>query len=152
VLAEALLGRGSRAVEYYLESCPAAQNGIAETRLMEPYVYSQFTESVDSPFEGRSHVHWLTGTASTVMVGCVEGILGLRPDIGGLLLSPAIPAGWKSFTMEKVFRSSKLNIKVNNPDGKESGCKKLTVNGETMEGCYIPASILKAENEIILDM
>jgi len=157
ILAEALLGRGSRAVEYYLESCPSAQNNIAETRLMEPYVYSQFTESTDSPFEGRSHVHWLTGTASTVMVGCVEGILGLRPDIEGLRLSPAIPSSWKSFTMEKIFRSKKLNIKVNNPDGKESsnqgsGCKKLTVNGEAMEGNYIPASVLKAENEIVLEM
>jgi cellobiose phosphorylase len=152
ILAEALLGRGERAVEYYLESCPAAQNNIAETRLMEPYVYSQFTESSDSPFEGRSHVHWLTGTASTVMVGSVEGILGLRPDIDGLRLSPAIPGAWKSFTMEKVFRGKKLNIKVNNADGKESGCKKLTVNGETMQGDYIPASVLKAENEVVLEM
>jgi cellobiose phosphorylase len=152
VLAEALLGRGGRALEYYLESCPSAQNGIAETRLLEPYVYSQFTESVDSPFEGRSHVHWLTGTASTVMVGCVEGILGLRPDISGLRLSPAVPASWKSFTMEKVFRGSKLSIKVNNPDGHESGCKKLTVNGTVAEGNYIPASILKAENEVVLEM
>ena len=24
--------------------------------------------------------NWLTGTASTVMVGCVEGILGMRPE------------------------------------------------------------------------
>ncbi len=152
ILAEALLGHGNRAVEYYLESCPAAQNEIAETRLMEPYAYSQFTESQDSPFEGRSHVHWLTGTASTVMVGSVEGILGLRPDIEGLRLSPAIPSSWKSFTMEKSFRGKKLNIKVNNPDGRESGCKKLTVNGKAAEGNYIPASILKAENEIILDM
>jgi len=152
ILAEALLGRGGRAVEYYLESCPAAQNGIAETRLMEPYVYSQFTESTDSPFEGRSHVHWLTGTASTVMVGSVEGILGLRPDIDGLRLAPAIPSSWKTLTMEKVFRGKKLNIKVNNPGGAESGCKKLTVNGVAMEGNYIPASALKAENEVVLDM
>ncbi|MCL2801994.1 MAG: N,N'-diacetylchitobiose phosphorylase [Treponema sp.] len=152
ILAEALLGRGGRAVEYYLESCPAAQNDIAEIRLMEPYVYSQFTESSESPFEGRSHVHWLTGTASTVMVGSVEGILGLRPDIDGLRLAPAIPSSWKSFTMEKVFRGCKLNIKVNNPDGKESGCKKLTVNGTAMEGNYIPASVLKSENEIILEI
>jgi len=67
--------------------------------------------------------------------------------------------------MEKSFRGKKLNIKVNNPDGHESGCKKLTVNGTAMEpqpspqgegspleGNYIPASILKPENEIILDM
>jgi cellobiose phosphorylase len=152
ILAEALLGRGGRAMEYYLESCPAAQNEIADTRLMEPYAYSQFTESVDSPFEGRSHVHWLNGTASTVMVGCVEGILGLRPDLEGLRLSPAVPASWKSFTIEKSFRGSKLKIKVNNPDGRESGCKKLTVNGAAMEGDYIPTGVLKAENEIVLDM
>ncbi|MDR0316689.1 MAG: N,N'-diacetylchitobiose phosphorylase, partial [Treponema sp.] len=139
ILAEALLGRGSRAFEYYLESCPAAQNDIAQTRLLEPYVYSQFTESVDSPFEGRSHVHWLTGTASTVMVGCVEGILGLRPEIDGLRVSPAIPPGWKSFTMEKIFRGSKLNIKVQNPEGREGGCRKMTVNGTAVEGSFIPA-------------
>ncbi|MCL2179985.1 MAG: N,N'-diacetylchitobiose phosphorylase [Treponema sp.] len=152
ILAEALLGRGSRAVEYYLESCPAAQNSIADTRLLEPYVYSQFTESVDSPFEGRSHVHWLTGTASTVMVGSVEGILGLRPDIDGIRLAPAVPSSWKSITIKKVFRGCKLNIKVNNPSGNECGCKKLTVNGAAMEGNYIPASILKPENEVVLDM
>ncbi|MCL2276415.1 MAG: N,N'-diacetylchitobiose phosphorylase [Treponema sp.] len=152
ILAEALLGRGGRAVEYYLESCPAAQNDIADTRLMEPYVYSQFTESTDSPFEGRSHVHWLTGTASTVMVGCVEGILGLRPDIDGLRIAPAIPAGWKSLTLVKTFRGCKLNIKINNPGGLESGCKKMSINGQVMDSNYIPASILKAENEIVLDM
>jgi cellobiose phosphorylase len=152
ILAEALLGRGSRAFEYYLESCPAAQNGIAQTRLMEPYVYSQFTEGVESPFEGRSHVHWLTGTASTVMVGCVEGILGLRPDINGLRLSPAIPQSWKSFTMEKVFRGSKLRIKVLNSEGRESGCRSLTVNGTKVDGNYIPASILQKENEIVMEM
>jgi len=152
ILAEALLGRGGRAFEYYLESCPAAQNPIAQTRLLEPYVYSQFTESVDSPFEGRSHVHWLTGTASTVMVGCVEGILGLRPDINGLRLSPAVPASWKNFTMEKTFRGKKLRIQVQNPQGRESGCRKLTVNGVEMADNYISASVLKADNEIILEM
>jgi cellobiose phosphorylase len=152
ILAEALLGRGNRAVEYYLESCPSAQNDISEIRTLEPYVYSQFTESLDSPFEGRSHVHWLTGTASTVMVGCVEGILGLRPDIDGLKFSPAVPSSWKSFTIEKSFRGKKLNIKVNNPSGNESGCKKLTVNGKVMEGGYIPASVLNVENEVIMEM
>lgn len=39
----------------------------------EPYCYGQFTEGKASKHFGRSHVHWLTGTASTVMVGCVEG-------------------------------------------------------------------------------
>jgi len=107
-------------------------------------------------------VHWLTGTASTVMVGCVEGILGLRPDINGLRLSPAVPSTWKHFSIEKTFRGSKLRIQVQNPDGRESGCRKLTVNGTAVEGDgrqggghqggYIPASMLQADNEIVLEM
>ncbi len=82
ILAEALLGHGERAFAYFMENAPAAQNDIAEIRRIEPYCYGQFTEGRASVHHGRSHVHWLTGTASTVMVGCVEGILGLRPDVG----------------------------------------------------------------------
>ncbi|MCL2225061.1 MAG: N,N'-diacetylchitobiose phosphorylase [Defluviitaleaceae bacterium] len=152
ILAEALLGRGDRALEYYLESCPSAQSDIADIRLMEPYAYSQFTESTGSPFEGRSHVHWLTGTASTVMVGCVEGILGLRPDINGLQISPSVPADWKEFSMKKSFRGKNMNISVKNPDGKLAGCRKLTLNGKVMDGDYIPADALQAENEVVVEM
>jgi cellobiose phosphorylase len=97
-------------------------------------------------------VHWLTGTASTVMVGCVEGILGLRPDINGLRLSPAIPASWKSFTMEKTFRGKKLRVQIQNPQGRENGCRKLPVNGVEMADSYSPASALKADNEVMLEM
>ena len=61
-----------------MENAPSAQNDRAEIRELEPYCYGQFTEGKASPEFGRSHVHWLTGTASTVMVGCVEGILGMR--------------------------------------------------------------------------
>lgn len=152
ILAEALLGHGNRAFEYFMETSPAAQNENADVRVLEPYVHGQFTESVESPFEGRSHVHWLTGTASTVMVGCVEGILGLRPDSEGLRLSPAIPSEWHSFTMDKVFRGKKLHIVVNNPEGKEGGYQSCTLNGKVLEENYIPAKDLQDENEIILEL
>ena len=87
ILAEALCGHGERAFNYFLENAPAAQNDRAEIRQLEPYCYGQFTEGKASPNFGRSHVHWLTGTASTVMVGCVEGILGMRPDFYGLRIA-----------------------------------------------------------------
>ena len=83
ILAEALLGHGERAFRYFAESSPASFNDNADLRGIEPYVHSQFIEGADSPYAGRAHVHWLTGTASTVMVGCVEGILGLRPTPKG---------------------------------------------------------------------
>ena len=46
------------------------------------------------------------------MVGCVEGILGLRPDLDGLRLAPAIPREWTGFTMDKDFRGCRLHIRV----------------------------------------
>lgn len=152
ILAEALCGHGNRAFSYYKANSPAEQNGCAEIRKLEPYCYGQFTEGKDSPHFGRSHVHWLTGTASTMMVGAVEGILGVRPDLHGLRLSPSIPTAWDGFTMEKSFRGKKLHITVQNPAHKESGFTSLMLNGAAMPDNYIPADKLAAENEIVLTM
>ena len=81
ILAETLLGNGNRAYEYYKKCNPAQMNDKAEIRKIEPYVHGQFIEGKDSPYQGRAHVHWLTGTASTVMVGSVEGILGIKTNL-----------------------------------------------------------------------
>lgn len=150
ILAEALRGHGNRAFEYYSENCPAKQNDKAEIRVMEPYVYGQFTEGNESPYFGRSHVHWLTGTASTMMVGSVEGILGMRPDLSGLKIAPAIPSEWDALTIEKDFRGKHLTINIMNPSHKESGFTSMTVNGETYSEPYVPADKLKDTNIIEL--
>ena len=119
---------------------------------MEPYVHGQFTESTASPFAGRSHVHWLTGTASTVMVGCTEGICGIRPDAGGLRILPSIPSAWDGFTMKKRFRGKTLHITVQNPAHVESGVKEVTLNGKAVPDGYLPADALTEENEIVVVM
>ena len=152
ILAESLMGHGNRAFEYFNESSPASMNDKAEIRKLEPYCHGQFTESTESPFEGRAHVHWLTGTASTGRVGCVEGILGLRPDFDGLKISPSVSSDWKEFSMEKDFRGRKLHIQVQNPNGKESGVEKIVLNGQTIDGNYISADLLQDENRIIVYM
>lgn len=152
ILAEALMGHGDRAFMYFSENAPSMQNDRAGIRKLEPYCYGQFTEGKDSPHFGRSHVHWLTGTASTVMVGCVEGILGMRPDFYGLRIAPSIPKAWDQFTIEKDFRGKHLHIEVVNPDHKESGCTKLVVNGEVMDDNYIPVEKMTDDTSIKLYM
>ena len=152
ILAEAKLGRGDMAYQYWREACPAAYNDNAELRVMEPYVYGQFTEGKDSPFAGRSHVHWLTGTASTVMVGTVEGILGLVPNAEGLVIDPSIPSAWKSLTIDKTFRGKKLHITINNPNSAQHGVKSAVLNGEVLVGNLIPADKLSENNDIVIEM
>lgn len=152
ILAEAKLGRGNMAYKYWKEASPATYNGNAELREMEPYVYGQFVEGKDSPFAGRAHVHWLTGTASTVMVGTVEGILGLRPNAKGLVIDPSIPSEWKEFTMEKTFRGKRLNITVKNPNGSQSGVKSISVNGKKLAENLITEDILGDVNEVVVEL
>ena len=148
ILAESLLGHGNRAYRYWKEASPATYNDNAEHRCLEPYVYGQFVEGKDSPFAGRAHVHWLTGTASTVMVGTVEGILGMRPNADGLNINPSISSEWNGLKIRKSFRGKKLDITVDNSAHVESGVKELFLNGEKLEGCFVPADKLKDTNEI----
>lgn len=150
ILAESLLGHGDRAFDYFIESCPAAYNDRADLRECEPYVHSQFIEGRQTPQPGRAHVHWLTGTASTVMVGCVEGILGLRPTPDGILISPSIPRKWDGFTMEKIFRGKKLHITVDNAAHSEGGAKKVLLNGVEQANCFINACDLKEESDVVV--
>lgn len=152
ILAEAIAGHGDRAFEYFMETSPAAMNDKAEIRVIEPYAHGQFTESKASPFEGRSHVHWLTGTASTVMVGCVEGICGMCPDIEGLTIDPAIPSEWNGFTIEKTFRGKQLSIEITNPEHVQSGVIETVLNGENLKSNFIPADKLKETNKITVVM
>ena len=152
ILAESKLGRGDKAYKYWKEAAPAAYNDRAERREMEPYVYGQFVEGKDSPFAGRAHVHWLTGTASTVMVGTVEGILGLKPEINGLVIDPSIPSEWKEFTIEKTFRGRRLHITVKNPNGSQHGVKSVTVNGKTLPENLISESVLQEDNDVVIEM
>ena len=152
ILAEALLGHGNRAFQYFAESSPASFNDDADRRVIEPYVHGQFIEGHDSPFAGRSHVHWLTGTASTVMVGCVEGILGLRPTPRGIAVKPAIPEEWDGFTMEKYFRGKHLKITVDNSAHRQGNPRKYVLNGIEMDAGLIPAESLQDDNELTVIM
>ncbi|MFA6690951.1 MAG: N,N'-diacetylchitobiose phosphorylase [Saccharofermentanales bacterium] len=152
VLAESLLERGDRAYEIYQASSPAEQNDIADIRQLEPYVYGQFTESTESPHEGRSHIHWLTGTASTMMVACVEGILGIRPDLNGILIQPSIPQDWDQLEIEKLFRGKKLLINIQNKNKKESGYTEIYLNGQRRESNHFPYDELSDYNEIVYIM
>ena len=87
-----------------------------------------------------------------MMVGCVEGILGIRPDLTGIRLSPSIPQNWDCLEIHKDFRGKHLHIVIQNPNRKESGVQKLVLNGTELAENYIPASLLNEKNEILLTM
>ncbi len=152
VMAETMLGHGDRAFKYFRSYMPASFNDKAEIRGSEPYVYSQYTHSIFSPRYGALRVPWLTGAASWAYYAATQYILGIRPDYKGLIIDPCIPVDWKGFAAVRRFRNKTLSIKVVNPNGVQKGVKKITLNGQIIEGSLVPVSKMKKENEVVVEM
>jgi cellobiose phosphorylase len=152
VIAETMLGHGDRAFQYFRAYLPAAYNTKAEVRQIEPYVYCQFTHSKYSPRAGASRIPWLSGSAAWSFFAAAQYILGLRPEYDGLRIDPCIPADWKGFKATRTFRGKRVNVEVTNPSGVQKGVKKLVLNGEPLEGNFIPVDKLAAENQVVVEM
>ncbi len=131
-----LLGRGDRALEYYLSICPPSKP--AATYRCEPYVYAQMIAGRDSATPGEAKNSWLTGTAAWTFVAATQGILGIRPGYHGLELDPCIPPAWPEFRATRKFRGATYNIRITNPRGHSKGICALKVDGKNVDGRILP--------------
>jgi cellobiose phosphorylase len=142
IVAEAMLGRGDRAYEYYRSYLPARYDDSAEVRQVEPYVYAQFTHGPTSPRFGQSRNPWLTGTASWTYIGVTQYILGIRPVLAGLQIDPCLPTAWDGFDAERLFRGSRVRVSVTNPHHVSRGVVSLEVDGVPVAGTVAPVELL----------
>lgn len=148
VMAEAILGNGNRAFQYYLAHLPSNYNEIADTREVEPYVHCQSIHGRDSSRFGRGRVSWLSGTATWAYYSAAQYILGIQPEYNGIIINPCVPDSWKEFYAKRRFRGKELRITYKNPDGIEKGVRSIHVNGVEIVGTMIPFEVLKEVNEI----
>jgi cellobiose phosphorylase len=152
IIAEAMLGRGNQAYEYYRKFMPSAYNTKAEVRQIEPYVYCQFTNSKYSPRYGASRLPWLSGSAAWAYYTATQYILGIQPDYRGLKIDPCIPSDWKEVKISRKFRKKDFAIVIRNTDNNQKGVKKITINGEEIKGNVIPFERMKEKNEVVVAM
>lgn len=152
VAAEALVGRGDKAYEYYRKFMPSAYNTKSEVRQTEPYVYAQFTNSTSSPRYGASRLPWLSGTASWAYYTAAQFVLGVQPDYNGLRIDPCIPSTWKEYKVKRKFRGKNFSITIKNENCIQKGVAKIIVNGEELSTNLIPVEKMKENNEVIVMM
>ena len=138
ICAEAYVGRGDKAFEYYSKIAPAFTEETSDIHKTEPYVYGQMIGGKDAKNFGQGKNSWLTGTAAWNMVAISQYILGVQPDFDGLRVDPSIPHEWDGFTAARKFRGATYNITVKNPAHVCKGVKSMTVDGKAVEGCVIP--------------
>jgi cellobiose phosphorylase len=129
ICAEADMGRGDKAFEYYSKIAPAYREDISDLHRTEPYVYAQMIAGKDASRHGEAKTSWLTGTAAWNFVAVSQYILGIKPEYNGLKIDPSIPKEWDGFKLTRVFRGAKYNITVNNPNRVCKGVVKMLVDG-----------------------
>ncbi|MDR3052031.1 MAG: N,N'-diacetylchitobiose phosphorylase [Oscillospiraceae bacterium] len=129
-VAEAKLGRGSRAMKFYDALLPYNQNDRVEVRQAEPYSYCQFVMGREHSAHGRARHPWLTGSAGWAYFAATHYLLGIRPGFGALDVDPCIPADWQGFSITRVWRGATFHIRVENPHGVEKGVASILLDGQ----------------------
>ncbi len=138
ICAEAFMGRGDRAFDYYTRIAPAYTEEYSQIHRLEPYVYAQMVAGKDARRFGEAKNSWLTGTASWNFVAISQYILGVKPDHNGLMIDPAIPADWDGYELRREFRGDIFHVEVKNPDHICKGVAKMVVDGKEQSGNIIP--------------
>jgi len=141
MIAEAKIGRGDMAHDYYSRINPSAREEIGDLHRCEPYVYAQMIAGRDAATHGEAKNSWLTGTAAWNYAAITQWILGIRPTYDGLQVAPVIPSAWKNFEATRSYREVRYVIQV---ERKGAGNEvRLEVDGKSINGNIIP---LPAEN------
>lgn len=138
MIAEAKMGNGDRAYEYYRQINPASKNNQLDQFESEPYCYPQNILGDEHPQFGLARNAWLSGTSSWTYVAGTQWILGVRPEMDGLLIDPCIPRHWPEFKLTRQFRGATYHIHVSNPQNVSKGVVEMRVDGELVLGNKAP--------------
>lgn len=63
----------------------------------------------------------------------IKYILGLNIEENTLKLNPCIPSNWPEYSIRYKFGESIYNIKISNPNHKNTGISSMKLNGEDVE-------------------
>jgi cellobiose phosphorylase len=146
--AEAMMGRGDMAFDYYTRIAPAYTEEYSDIHRVEPYVYSQMVAGKDAKRFGEAKNSWLTGTASWNFVAISQYILGIKPEYDGLMIDPCIPKAWDGYTITREFRGDRYHISIKNPKHVSAGVSNLLVDGKGICGNIIPVIGDNKEHEV----
>ncbi len=136
MIAEAMVGRGDAAFDYYLRINPSAREAISDVHRCEPYVYAQMIAGRDAATHGEAKNSWLSGTAAWNYVAITQWLLGIRPTLIGLQVAPVLPESWPGFTVTRRFQGVTYTIEVvRTGPGTHVA---LAVDGAPIHGSIVP--------------
>jgi len=154
IIAFTKLGFGDKAVEYYRMINPIEHSRTKEMSRkykVEPYVIPADVYSAEGMI-GRGGWTWYTGSSSWFYKAGIENILGLNIKNKTLKIAPCIPKDWKEYSIKYRYKTSIYNIKIKNPNSKNTGVTTFILNGNTIEEKQINLEDNGMTNEIEIIM
>jgi cellobiose phosphorylase len=126
------------AYEAYRRICPPNRSQDIDTYKSEPYVTPGNIDGPLSEFYGRGGWTWYTGSSQWLHRVATHWILGIRPQVNGLLVDPSIPSQWTGFRVMRKFRNAVYQIEVQNPDKVSKGVKSVIIDGKAHDNNLLP--------------
>ena len=132
IIAESMLGFGEKAAEFFRMINPIEHSKtkeLAKKYKVEPYVMAADVYGAGN-LAGRGGWTWYTGSSSWMYKAGIEYILGLKIEYNILKIEPCIPSSWEEYSIRYEYKNSIYNIKIKNPNHKNTGVEKFFLNGE----------------------
>ena len=144
IIAESMLGFGDKAAEFFRMLNPIEHTRTkqaAQKYKVEPYVVAADIYGAGN-LAGHGGWTWYTGASSWLYKAGIEYILGLKIQNKTLKIEPSIPKDWKEYKIRYKYGSSIYNIKIKNPNSKNTGVEKFIYNGQE-----IPQKQIKLQDD-----
>ncbi len=135
IIAEAILGDGDKAVEWYRMITPiehARTKEASNKYKVEPYVIAADVYGAQN-LAGCGGWTWYTGSSSWYYLAGIQYILGLRIYHNTLSFEPCIPKDWEEYSMRFKYGESIYNIKIKNVNKNNQGETKVLLDGNEIE-------------------
>ena len=131
IIAQTMLGFGDKALELYRMINPIEHSRTKDA--CNKYKVEPYSMPADiygaSNLAGRGGWTLYTGSASWYYDAGIEYILGLKIENGIMKFEPCIPKDWKEYLIRYKWGNSIYNIKIKNPNQKNTGVEKVFLNG-----------------------
>lgn len=154
IIAEALLGFGDKAVEYFRMINPIEHSRTKDAVLkykVEPYIVSADIYGQGN-LAGRGGWTWYTGSSSWMYLAGIKYILGLNIEKDYMSFKPAISSLWKEYSIRYKYGKTVYNIKVLNTHGRSTGVEKVYLNGMIVDDKRIHLNSAGGVNEVVVEI
>jgi cellobiose phosphorylase len=153
VIAEARLGNAERAWNYYRELLPhlALQRAGLDRYQGEPYAWASNIVGPENANAGWANVTHISGTAAWMDVAATQYLLGIRPELDGLRLTPCVPMSWNTFNISRNTRGCKMNIRFDLSSDSANAPMYITIDGNQLPstiGNIVPYESIEGKSSV----